>query len=124
MNDGDKFTGKNTGIDDKFTGKNYGIDVVGKVYKSSKSKPNGEIWLQYQTSDDQENYVGCQVGGISVSYQNTKGCFTASGTITENDGGSEYTYTYNVNEDNDNGRTIQGFSTAVQSKMLEDCKGW
>jgi len=113
LNDGDKFTGKNTD----------GIDVVGKVYKSSKSKPNGEIWLQYQTSDDQENYVGCQVGGISVSYQNTKGCFTASGTITENDGGSEYTYTYNVNEDNDNGRTIQGFSTAVQSKMLEDCKG-
>ena len=114
MNDGDKFTGKNTD----------GNDVVGKVYKSFSSKPNGEIWLQYQTLDDQENYVGCQVGGLGASNQNTKGCFDGSGTITENDGGSEYTYTYNVNEDNDNGRTIQGFSTAVQSKMLEDCKGW
>ena len=104
MNDGDKFTGKNTD----------GNDVVGKVYKSFSSKPNGEIWLQYQTLDDQENYVGCQVGGLGASNQNTKGCFDGSGTITENDGGSEYTYTYNVNEDNDNGRTIQGFSTAVQ----------
>jgi len=113
LNDGDKFTGKNTD----------GVDVVGKVYKSSKSKPNGEIWLQYQTNDDQQNYVGCQVGGLGVSYQNTKECFATSGTITENDGGSEYTYTYDINADNDNGRTIQGFSTAVQSKMLEDCKG-
>jgi len=92
-------------------------DVVGKVYKSSDT-PTGEIWLQYQTNDVQASYVGCQVGALSgTGDANYDGCFKEDGELNAGTGGA-VEYTYVKADDNHNGRTIQGFSTAVQSKML------
>lgn len=108
---------------DRYSGKTEaGIAVYGKVYKSDKSGDN-EIYLQYDTSDSQSSYVNCQVGGLSaIGNQNTVGCFATTGVITAPDSLTTYTYNYDVDEDNDNGRTIKGFSTSVESKMLT-CSG-
>ena len=107
----------------EFTGKDtLGNDVIGKVYKAS-STPNGQLWLQYKTSDIQSTYVGCRVGALAQTGDAvTEGCFAESGTVS--DGTNTYQYTYNIESDNDNGRTIKGFSTAVQGKMIEGCPGW
>ncbi len=103
-----------TGVD------NIGQEVTGKVYKSSDTPP-GELWLQYSTNDVQASYVGCQVGGLPDADANTDGCLQASGTVTS--GSNTYTYEHIALEDTHNGRTIQGFSTAVKKKML-DCTNW
>lgn len=113
---------------DRYSGQTEaGIAVYGKVYKSDKSGDN-EIYLQYDTSDSQSSYVNCQVGGLSaIGNQNTVGCFATTGVITALDSLTTYTYTYDVDEANDNGRTIKGFSTSVESKMLTCSgpnKGW
>ena len=122
-----KFTGAAPSFSDgdRFVGETEGLQAVyGKVYKSSKTPP-GEIWLQYETSDDQSSYVNCQVGGLSVSNnENTEGCFKAAGSIKMVDTTTEYAYEYEPKTDNDNGRTIQGFSTAVEAKMITGCTGW
>ncbi len=104
-----------TGID------SLGQEVTGKVYKSSDT-PQGELWLQYSTNDVQASYVGCQVGGLSATGDaNTDGCFKATGTVSS--GSKTYAYEHVALEDTHNGRTIQGFSTAVKKKML-DCTNW
>jgi len=104
-----------TGID------TLGNDVIGKVYKAS-STPPGQLWLQYKTSDIQSTYVGCRVGALAKTGDaQTDGCFAETGTVS--DGTNTYQYTYNIENDNDNGRTIKGFSTAVQGKMIEGCPG-
>jgi hypothetical protein len=109
---------------DRFVGSTEGNQAVyGKVYKSSKS-PDGYIWLQYETSDSQSGYVNCQVGGLTGTSQNTEGCFKASGTIKLVDTSVDYAYSYDPTTENDNGRTIQGFSTAVETKMISGCPGW
>lgn len=99
-----------------------GNTVIGKVYKPDKT-PAGELWLQYATSDIQDSYVGCQVGGLAASgKENVEKCFAATGSVKLAEGDqTEYSYSYSVTDDNANGRTIKGFSTSVQSKML-DCK--
>lgn len=71
------------------------------------------IKIQYATSDVQDDYVKCRVGGLVDTM--IDGCFQASGSMTID--GTSYDYTYDVNEDNNNGRTIQGFSTGAESKM-------
>jgi len=96
-------------------------DVRAKVYKSSGAAP-GTIQLQYLTTSVQETYVECQVGALSLSGDaNIKGCFAPTGTIT--DGTNTYAYTYDPQTANKNGRTIKGFSTAVEAKMISGCKG-
>jgi len=47
--------------------------------------------------------------------------FVATGRIT--DGTNTYDYTYDPLTANKNGRTIRGFSHAVESKMISGCKG-
>lgn len=113
VSDGDRFVGTTEGEQ----------KVYGKVYKSSTS-PAGYIWLQYETSDSQSGYVNCQVGGLTGTSQNTEGCFKASGTIKLVDTSVDYAYSYDPTTENDNGRTIQGFSTAVETKMISGCPGW
>lgn len=109
--DGALFIGKNT----------MGFEVTGKVYESSKT-PGGELWLQYSTTDIQDSYVGCQVGGLlQTGNANTEGCFNATGTVAS--GARTLTYEYVPETDNLNGRTIKGFSTQVKSRMLE-CPNW
>lgn len=99
-------------------GKNAaGNEIVGKAYEDNAAGATS-IMVQYQTSDDQKNYVGCQVGALVTT--NTNGCFAASGTFSIN-GVGDVGYSYDVNTGNVNKRTIAGFSTSAQSKMYE-CK--
>lgn len=116
------FTGaKPSSLTDKqeWTGEDAaGNDVIGKVYKASSTTDN-QIKLQYKTTDVQDTWVGCRVGGLVDTY--TAGCFNTTGTIEKD--GTSYEYTYDVDTDNKNGRTIQGFSTAVDQKMINGCPG-
>jgi len=99
---------------------NSGVEVVGKVYKSSTS-PASEVWVQYQTNDVQASYVGCQVGALAATGDHkTSGCFQPTGTLTGC--GADIAYTHDNLLDTANGRTIRGFSTAVESKMLTCAK--
>jgi hypothetical protein len=98
------------------TGKNAsGNQVIGKTYEDYASVAT-EILIQYQTTDSQKNYVECQVG--ASLRPNTVGCLAASGSVAI-DGVGDSSYTYNPLTDNINKRSIQGFSTAAQSKMAE-----
>lgn len=100
-----------------------GKQVAGKVYKSS-SYGVGEVWVQYQTSSEQDSYVGCRVGGgslVDTGDALLDGCFEESGSVTIQ--GVSYPYTYDAETDNHNGRTIQGFSTSARDKMITGCYG-
>ena len=82
------------------------------------------IKIQYQTSDIQDSYVGCQEGALPASAQQTSGCFTAAANATLSISGVDYPYDgYSVATDNNNGRTIAGFSTSAFEKMYQGCKG-
>merc|ERR1712161_37142 len=54
-------------------------------------------------------------GGTCMSNGDTSRCFASSGTLT--DGKNEYAYTSVVTSA---GRTLKGFSTAVESKMSDE----
>jgi hypothetical protein len=81
------------------------------------------LWLQYNTIDIQRNYVGCQVGALAkTGDEKIDGCFQGpTGTVSS--GPKVYSYSYDPKANTFNGRTIKGFSTSVQSKML-DCANW
>jgi len=108
------------GVKTTVTGKDTsGKTVVGKLYKNAAKNQN-IMKIQYATSDVQDTHVECSVGAMPGDAHVTGGCFAASGSVEI--GGTSYPYSYNVHEDNKNGRTIQGFSTAVESKMIT-CDG-
>ena len=104
-----------------------GIDLNGNeirtyVYESS-SVFEGDLRLQYAVLDIQETHVGCQVGALSgTEYLNLDGCLAPQGIVTD-ETSNAFSYTYNPMLDNLSGRTIQGFSTSVEQKMLL-CSGW
>ena len=52
-----------------------GAEVRGKMY-SAYDGGTTTVNIQYVTSDIQESYVGCQVGALPASVQETSGCFT------------------------------------------------
>jgi len=108
INDGDKWVGKNSA----------GATIVGKIYKSADTIGNNMIYLQYQTSDVQSDYMNCKVGGLPVDKIVTDGCFANSGSIKKDGQTTEYSYSYSSDTDNENGRTIKGFSTSVEKKMI------
>merc|ERR1712176_1230477 len=89
--------------------------VIGKAHGDNAAGATSII-VQYQTSDSQKNYVGCQVG--AAINPNTEGCFAPTGTLTINSSDT-VDYTYDVLMDNTAKRTLQGFSTGAQAKMLE-----
>lgn len=98
-----------------------GFEITGEVFASDKS-PSDELWLEYSTTDKQDTYVRCQVGALILTGDaNTEGCFQASGVVSS--GSRSYSYEYIPEQENRNARTIKGFSTAVQSKMLQ-CANW
>jgi len=92
-----------------------GNQIAGVAYADNAAGQTSFI-VRYRTSDSQRNYVNCQVGA-SVN-PNLEGCFAASGTFTI-DGGSTVDYSYNPLMDNTAKRTLQGFSTEAQKKMME-----
>ena len=106
----------------KIHGKNEnGQSISGKALDDYSSGAT-QIRIQYDTTDDQDTYVQCQVGALSeVNLENTVGCLAASGIIKID--GTEYRYSYNPLVDNDNARTIAGFSTGAMKKMYTECPG-
>lgn len=100
-----------------------GAEVRGKMY-SAYDGGTTTVNIQYVTSDIQESYVGCQVGALPASVQETSGCFTDLANATLNINGADYSYSdYSVATGNKNGRTIAGFSTSAYDKMYQGCKG-
>ncbi|VEU37750.1 unnamed protein product [Pseudo-nitzschia multistriata] len=91
-----------------------GNQVAGKAYEDNAAGAT-TFAVQYQTSDSQKNYVGCQVGALVST--NTDGCFAASGTLSID--GTDAAYTYDIATDNVAKRSIAGFSTSAQKKMAE-----
>jgi len=96
------------------TGTSVGDELIfGKVMSAEGNQRI--VKIQYDTSQNQATWVGCRVGGLNEGRE-TNGCFKDSGTIVID--GKSYQYTYDSTVDNKNGRTLQGFSTAVESKMI------
>lgn len=103
-------------IDTPVSGTNEdGDEVAGRTYEEY-SVGTSVIEVQYQTSDIQESYVGCRVGGNPDPL--TDGCYVASGDMTI-EGVGPVQYTYNPLVDNINKRTLQGFSLQAQEKMYQ-----
>ena len=95
--------------------------MAGKAYGNYDAGVS-VIKVQYTTTDIQESYVECQVGGMTSDSHNTKGCLVGpTGDLKV--GNQDYSYTYEVVTDNNNGRTISGFSTGARDKMRVGCKG-
>jgi len=78
-----------------------GGEVSGKAFADYPSGTQ-TINVLYETSDVQDNYMECQVGGLTVP--NLKGCFEKDGTLSID--GQEYPYTYTPESDNKNDRTM------------------
>jgi len=97
------------------TGRN-GDEVRGTAYKDY-AKGSLSVRVTYNTSEDQATSVMCKVGGLQVEDQTTTGCLNTDKKITI-DGDDYASFTHDYLADNKNGRTIQGFSTAVEGKMI------
>jgi hypothetical protein len=88
-----------------------GAAIVGKSSagkeiscKAKDDYPSGSESIEafYTTTDIQESYMGCQVGGLVT--KNLVGCLAADGTVDV--GGTQYAYTYVPDIDNKNDRTM------------------
>jgi len=90
------------------------FSIQGKLYKDAGANQR-TVKIQYFTSDDQDNWVNCRVGGLNEGRE-TSGCFKDTGSV--NIGGVSYQYTYDSTSGNKNGRTLQGFSSSVEDKMI------
>mmetsp|Transcript_42646 Transcript_42646/g.89488 ORF Transcript_42646/g.89488 Transcript_42646/m.89488 type:complete len:385 (+) Transcript_42646:275-1429(+) len=97
---------------------NAGGEVYGSAY-ASYEMGSTVIRLKYATTDVQESYVSCQVGGLIET--NLEGCLVATGDI--NIGGSAYSYSYDPEVNNNNGRTLAGFSASVLDTIFTSCAG-
>jgi len=103
----------------KIMGKNAnGEEVSGKSYADYESGVQ-VIKVLYETSDIMDGYVECQVGALQTV--NTLGCLAADGDLSI--GGSTVGYTYVPLADNKAARTLAGFSTGAETKMLTECAG-
>jgi len=96
-----------------------GGQVRGKLLKNAASGQD-IVKIQYDTSSNQDTWVRCRVGAL-VDGIETDGCLKNTGQISI--GGSTFSYSYDPLTDNNNGRTLRGFSTAVQEKMIECTPG-
>lgn len=105
--------------DSSLTGESVSIgNIKGKVYSSA---PVGSTTVKFKynpSEDNQEEHVKCKVGELPVEDQVHEGCLKPTGTITVDSTGDTYNYSYSVETDNNNGRSIAGFSTSAESKML------
>merc|ERR1712176_903395 len=90
-----------------------GLTVTGKLFDNY---PNGisTIEIQYTTTDSQESYVGCQVGGLPNP--RLDGCFARNGTLRADN--MFLNYTYDRKQSNINKRTIRKFSTTAEKEMF------
>lgn len=108
----------------KVTGKTSGgAEVTGTVYKDADSGQK-ILKVQYDTSETQATHVTCRVGGLQNEDNGAMydGCLKDIGSVsvTVGETTTPLSYAYDPLTANKNGRTLQGFSTAVQEKMI-DC---
>mmetsp|Transcript_6671 Transcript_6671/g.8857 ORF Transcript_6671/g.8857 Transcript_6671/m.8857 type:complete len:395 (+) Transcript_6671:2-1186(+) len=96
-----------------------GAWVYGSVMADYESNTR-DIKVQYTV--DADNSRVCYVGGLPSDKVDTSGCLMEVGSITISGQGA-FNYQANNQGYNKNARAIQGFSTAAQSKMYEDCPG-
>ena len=90
-----------------------GNQVLGRAYEDTRAFSES-FRIRYQTVDDQNNYVLCQVGASQTP--NTVGCFGTNGTLTIDDR-YELGYSYDPLVDNKAKRTIQKMSTSAEKRM-------
>jgi len=95
-------------------------DVRGTVLTNANAN-QAIVKVQYNTSEMQATYVLCRVGELLTDDAVTEGCLVKDGSIKIDD--KEFNYSYDPLEDNNNGRTIQGFSTSVEKKMIKCIPG-
>jgi len=92
-----------------------GTSTTGKLLDVGK-QGDTILKVQYSTTDDRANHVGCQVGASDTPKFDL--CLADNGTITV---GStiqqQLEYSYNHTVDNENFRTLQGFSLQANKKM-------
>lgn len=94
-----------------------GNTITGVAYADTDAG-SASLFFQYDTSDNQDAHVKCRVGAIPLDQRTTDGCVAdASGAVSVT-GGAELTYTYALATGNVNGRTLKGFSTGAEDKML------
>jgi len=93
-----------------------GNQVLGSAYDDNRAFSES-FRIRYKTSEDQNNYVLCQVGASQTP--KTVGCFGTNGTITI-DGRYELGYSYDPLVNNKAKRTIQKMSTSAKKRMF-DC---
>lgn len=93
----------------------FGNQVPAYAYEDNPRGISG-FKIQYQTNDEQNNYVTCQVGASTTP--NTKGCLAANGTLTI-DGRIEIGYTYDPLVNNVAKRSIRRFSTGAKKEMWQ-----
>jgi hypothetical protein len=97
-----------------------GEQVQGRLLEPVSSGAT-TILVAYETTDNQDDYVNCQVGALLSP--TIDGCFAEEGTLTVGNPGDLVTltipYTYNVLDDNQNGRTLQALSTTARDTMYE-----
>mmetsp|Transcript_11587 Transcript_11587/g.16401 ORF Transcript_11587/g.16401 Transcript_11587/m.16401 type:complete len:551 (+) Transcript_11587:37-1689(+) len=117
----DNDVGKGTLI----TGKNSdGDDITGFVYADAEAT-SAVLKVQYNAFEETSPY-NCFVGTLSeIGQEILTGCFASTGTINIGSGTIVVSreYEYVPSTDNKNGRTIAGFSTSAEEKMLSGCKG-
>jgi len=94
-----------------------GDAVEGELYKDAIAGRK-IVKIRYNISAVQKTHVMCRVGALQQDGLTTSGCLKETGSIVI--AGKTYPYTYKIESNNMNGRTLQGFSTAVEGKML-DC---
>jgi hypothetical protein len=105
-----------------------GGEVYGKLMEDvswNSSSVDVQILVQYHTSDIQEHYVSCQVGGLfTFSDANRDGCFNDTGAVSfiapdayKSTDDNAFPYYYSIRQDNKNGRTLQSLSLDAETSM-------
>merc|ERR1740124_789322 len=91
-----------------------GVSIGGAVVTATAY---AEFPIGSTTIDVKYTPMTCLIGGLDPADYVDSGCFALSGEVSTGDDTLEYSYSLT---DNNNKRTLQGFSTAVESKMSEE----
>jgi len=91
-----------------------GVSIGGAVVTATAY---AEFPIGSKTIDVKYTPMTCLIGGLDPAGYVDSGCFALSGEVST--GASTLGYSYSLT-DNNNKRTLQGFSTAVESKMSKE----
>jgi len=94
-----------------------GNQVSGTVVDNIRSG-SMSLSIKYDTTDSQNNYVGCKVAASNSPV--TEGCLASTGTLSISGMDSEISYSYDTLKDTISRRTLQSFSTDTAKYENED----